>query len=111
MDLSAVHDVHMAINLAHRFVYFVPEAAEEYAALGVDGRGGYFGSRVAPLGAVPTSVVLATFYNFSPAAVNAGMAGGAAGGVESVAIDFRKFSWPSASVDRNWSPASVASFR
>lgn len=75
MDLSVVHDVHMAINLAHRFVYFVPEAAEEYAALGVDGRGGYFGSRVAPLGAVPTSVVLATFYNFSPTAVRAGMNG------------------------------------
>lgn len=75
MDLSIVHDVHMAINLAHRFVYFVPEAAEEYAAVGIEGRGGYFGSRAAPLGPVPAEVVLATFYNFSPAAVLPAMAG------------------------------------
>lgn len=69
LDLAVVHDVHMTINLVHRFVYFAPEAAEEYGALGVTGQGGYFGPRAAPLGAVPPSVVLATFYNFSPAAV------------------------------------------
>ena len=49
MDLQTVRDVHMAINLVHRFVYFVPEAAEEYEALGVTGRGSYFASRAAPL--------------------------------------------------------------
>ena len=59
----------MAINLAHRFVYFVPEAAEEYSSVGVVGRGGYFGVRVAPLGAVPDQVIIATFYNFSPRAI------------------------------------------
>lgn len=69
MELSAVHDVHMAINLAHRFVYFVPEAAEEYGRIGATGRGAYFASRVAPLGAVPDPVIVATFYNFSPHAV------------------------------------------
>ena len=73
MDPTIVRNVHMAINAAHRFVYFVPEAAEEYAALGVTGFGGYFGSRTAPLGPVPSKVVLATFYNFSPRAVSAGM--------------------------------------
>lgn len=75
MDRSTVHDVHMAINLVHRFVYFVPEAAEEYAALGATGRGTYFASRAAPLGPVPDAVVLATFYNFSPVAVHAAMPG------------------------------------
>ncbi len=75
MDRSVVHDVHMAINLAHRFIYFVPEAAEEYATFGVSGRGPYFASRAAPLGTVPDEVVLATFYNFSPAAVSAAMPG------------------------------------
>jgi len=75
MNLQSVRDVHMAINLVHRFVYFVPEAAEEYAALGVTGRGSYFASRAAPLGAVPDAVVLATFYNFSPRAVDAAMPG------------------------------------
>ena len=72
MELATVHDVHMAINLAHRFIYFVPEAAEEYAALGITGRGGYLGSRSAPMGPVTEPVVLATFYNFSPAAVASG---------------------------------------
>ena len=75
MDLSVVRDVHMAINLAHRFVYFVPEAAEEYAAVGITGRTGYFASRAAPMGAVRAEVVLATFYNFSPRAVLPAMPG------------------------------------
>jgi hypothetical protein len=75
MDRSIVHDVHMAINLTHRPVYFVPEAAEEYAGLGVKGQGSYFASRAAPLGPVPIEVVIATFYNFSPLAVSSVMPG------------------------------------
>ncbi|MEY2401805.1 MAG: hypothetical protein QOJ08_1916 [Ilumatobacteraceae bacterium] len=70
-----VHDVHMMINLVHRCVYFVPEAAEEYGALGVTGAGGYFGSRSAPMGAVPDEVIIATFYNFSPLAIISAMPG------------------------------------
>lgn len=73
MDQSVVHDVHMAINVVHRLVYFVPEAAEEYAAFGIKGQAGYFASRSAPMGAVTDSVVLATFYNFSPLAVTSAM--------------------------------------
>ena len=75
MDRAVVHDVHMMINLAHRVVYFVPEAFEEYAALGAMGAGGYFGSRSAPMGAVPDAVIIATFYNFSPLAVTSAMPG------------------------------------
>lgn len=75
MDQSVVHDVHMAINLVHRLVYFVPEAAEEYAAFGIGGAPGYFASRSAPMGAVTDRVVLATFYNFSPLAVTSAMPG------------------------------------
>jgi hypothetical protein len=75
MDRSVVHDVHMTINLAHRLVYFVPEAGEEYANLGVKGQPGYFASRAAPMGAVPDEVVIATFYNFSPDAVTSAMPG------------------------------------
>jgi hypothetical protein len=75
MDQSVVHDAHMAINLVHRLVYFVPEAGEEYGALGVQGAGGYFGSRSAPMGAVPDEVIIATFYNFSPLAITAAMPG------------------------------------
>jgi hypothetical protein len=75
MDHSDVHNAHMAINLAHRLVYFVPEAGEEYSALGVKGQGAYFASRSAPMGAVTDQVVLATFYNFSPLAVMSAMPG------------------------------------
>jgi hypothetical protein len=71
MDLTVVRDVHTAINLVHRFVYFVPESVEETAALGVTGRGTYFGPRAAPLGTAGPEVVIATFYNFSPTAVRA----------------------------------------
>ncbi len=75
MDQKIVRDAHTAISLAHRFVYFVPEATEEYAALGITGAGGYFASRAAPMGAVSDKVVIATFYNFSPLAVTSAMAG------------------------------------
>ena len=50
----------------HAMVYFVPEAAEAYARVGVTGRSGYFASRAAPMGAVAPEVVVATFFNFNP---------------------------------------------
>jgi hypothetical protein len=59
----------------HGMIYFIPEATEAYAALGVHGRSGYFASRSAPLGAVPAEVVAATFFNFHPDLVRGAMAG------------------------------------
>ena len=53
----------------HGMIYFVPEAAEAYAATGITGRSGYFASRAAPMGAVGAEVVIATFFNFNPALV------------------------------------------
>jgi hypothetical protein len=51
----------------HGMIYFVPEARERYAALGLPGRRmGYFASRSAPLGPVPAEAVIATFFNFNP---------------------------------------------
>jgi hypothetical protein len=55
----------------HGMIYFVSDAAERYAALGVSGRAGYFASRAAPMGAVPAEVVIATFFNFYPDLVRA----------------------------------------
>ena len=55
----------------HGMIYFVSEAAEAYAALGITGRDGYFASRAAPMGAVPAEVVISTFFNFNPALVHA----------------------------------------
>ncbi len=53
----------------HGMIYFAPEAAAAYEALGVMGFDGYFASRAAPMGAVPAEVVIATFYNFNPTIV------------------------------------------
>jgi len=55
-----------ALDLLHTVLYFAPEPAEEYQAVGLRGRAGYFASRAAPLGPVPPSVVAAMFYVFSP---------------------------------------------
>src|SRR6478672_2279478 len=57
----------------HGLIYFAPEAAERYAALGIDGRAGYFASRAAAMGPVPAEVVIATFFNFNPDLVRAGI--------------------------------------
>jgi hypothetical protein len=53
-------------NTVHGFIYFAPEAAEEYSSLGLEGRQQYFASRAAPMGAVGPELVVATFYNFWP---------------------------------------------
>jgi hypothetical protein len=50
----------------HGLIYFTPHAETAYAALGIQGRDGYFASRSAPLGAVGPEVVIATFFNFHP---------------------------------------------
>ncbi|WP_405816620.1 hypothetical protein OG241_18575 [Streptomyces sp. NBC_01390] len=50
----------------HGAVYFSPEAASQYAELGVDARTGYFASRSAALGTAPAGLVIATFNNFNP---------------------------------------------
>jgi hypothetical protein len=50
----------------HAMIYFVPEAPERYAALGVGPADGYFASRGAVLGPVGPAPVVATFYNFNP---------------------------------------------
>jgi hypothetical protein len=55
----------------HGMIYFTPEATAAFDALGLVGRMGYFGSRAAPMGAVPAEVVIATFYNFRPQLVRA----------------------------------------
>jgi hypothetical protein len=53
-------------------IYFVPEADQHYTALGLDaGMMGYFGSRSAAMGAVVAPVVVATFFNFNPAIIQA----------------------------------------
>jgi len=61
--------VHKYLEPLHTSVYFVPEGAERYEAVGLRGMRAYFASRSAALGVVPAEVVISTFYNFSPALV------------------------------------------
>ena len=53
----------------HGMIYFAPESAASYAALGLPSEAGYFASRSAAMGAVGSETVVATFYNFNPALV------------------------------------------
>jgi len=53
----------------HSMIYFVPEVAEEFKAIGVRPRDQYFAQRAAPMGAVGPGLVTATFFNFNPAMV------------------------------------------
>jgi hypothetical protein len=67
LDTTLARKMHRTLEPYHGFVYFAPEPAAAYAAVGVtDARMGYFASRSAALGAVSAEVVIATFFNFSP---------------------------------------------
>jgi len=59
----------------HGMIYFSPQATAAYADIGITGRAGYFASRAAAMGTVPTEVVVATFYNFDPDVVRASIPG------------------------------------
>jgi len=62
--------VHRALDPLHSLTYFVPEADEEYAAIGLrPGRMHYFASRGAAMGRVGAGVITATFHNFHPGLV------------------------------------------
>ena len=66
MDPVLARKMSRSLEPYHGVIYFLPEAAEQYGHLGITGRDGYFASRSAPLGQVPASVVIATFFNFNP---------------------------------------------
>jgi hypothetical protein len=67
--------MHRTLEPYHGMVYFAREAGEEYEAVGVPDRAGYFASRSAPMGAVSVEVVIATFFNFYPPFVHEAMDG------------------------------------
>jgi len=67
--------MHRTMEVVHGIVYFAPEPAEEYAEIGIEGRSGYFASRVAAMGPVSAEVVDATFFNFHPGLVARAMDG------------------------------------
>ena len=79
MEPSVSRACWRTLEPVHAMVYFAPEAAEEYSALGFDlaanRAAAYFPARAAALGAVSAGVVRAVFFGFSPVAVSRGMEG------------------------------------
>jgi len=73
LDPAAVRLAWRVTEPLHALVYFVPEAAERFGALGLTGAAGYFCSRAAPLGPVGAGPVTAMFYNFSPEMIAAAL--------------------------------------
>src|SRR3954452_13357540 len=58
----------------HVVTYFTPEARAAFEAVGLRGFWrGYFGGRLAPLGAVEASVATAVLFGFAPAMVARGV--------------------------------------
>jgi hypothetical protein len=75
MDSSISRRLHATLEPLHAMIYFAPEAAAEYEKLGLSGQAElYFPSRAAAFGVVPWQVVQATFFGFSPLAVQFGLA-------------------------------------
>lgn len=75
MDSSISRQLHATLEPLHAMIYFAPEAVAEYEALGLAGQAElYFPSRAAAFGVVPWQVVQATFFGFSPLAVQFGLA-------------------------------------
>jgi len=70
MDPQVAHKTSRSLEPYHGVIYFLPEATDAYAKLGVTGRDGYFASRSAPLGKVSAGVVIATFFNFNPSLIH-----------------------------------------
>jgi len=69
-DIPLARKMYQTLEPYHAMIYFVPEAPQSYARAGLEDRSrGYFASRAVPLGPVSAEVVIATFYNFSPALV------------------------------------------
>ncbi|MFI1995592.1 hypothetical protein [Actinoplanes sp. NPDC020271] len=73
IDHAVVRQTWRLAEPLHGMIYFVPEAHERYAALGLTGRDGYFASRAAAMGAVGAEPVVAAFYNFNPRLVTAAL--------------------------------------
>jgi len=76
MDAQMARKTWRTLEPIHGMIYFVPEAAAQYRAAGLDDdRSGYFASRSAPLGEASPELVIATFFNFDPDTVRAAMTG------------------------------------
>jgi hypothetical protein len=73
MESILARKMHRTLEMCHSVIYFTPRATEAYDSLGLPANAHYFASRSAAMGAVSAEVVIATFYNFHPTLVRAGI--------------------------------------
>jgi hypothetical protein len=66
LDPAVVRQAWRAAEALHGMIYFVPEAHQRYADLGIARTAGYFASRAAAMGRVGPGPVVASFFNFNP---------------------------------------------
>jgi hypothetical protein len=70
-DLRTVRRLWRVFEPYHAITYFSPETTAAFKAAGLRGFWmGYFAGRAAPMGAVGSGLVAATFYNFAPRMVS-----------------------------------------
>ncbi|MEV6597665.1 hypothetical protein AB0M36_12450 [Actinoplanes sp. NPDC051346] len=69
LDPMVARDAWRFVEPLHAMVYFVPESAARFEALGISSRAGYFASRGGVFGRVGPGPVIASFYNFHPGLV------------------------------------------
>lgn len=66
LDPAVAREAWRLAEPLHAMIYFVPEMAQRFEALGISASAGYFASRGGVFGAVGPGPVVATFYNFRP---------------------------------------------
>jgi hypothetical protein len=80
--------------------YFAPETANAYEAIGLAEASGYWCGRSAPLGPVPTEVVVATFAVWEPSVVASSLEAGWASGVTHASVMTARIHGAAAFVER-----------
>ena len=80
--------------------YFAPETANAYEAIGLAEASGYWCGRSAPLGPVPTEVVVATFAVWEPSVVASSLEAGWASGVTHASVMAARIRGAAAFVER-----------
>ena len=71
MDPMIARRTWRTVEPIHGMIYFSPEAAAGYEALGLSGRTGYFASRAAPMGAAWHAVLYLTSFQKAVLSVQA----------------------------------------
>ena len=97
---SVARRLHILLEPVAAGSYFAPETAQAYEAIGLPEESGYWCGRSAPLGRVPTEVVVATFAVWEPSVVARSLEKGWATGVDHESVMAARIRGATAFVER-----------